>query len=115
MPAPPLESEPAIVTAIGVVICRLLRFPAWPAMTVRPDRRHLRGMRPERSVHNGAQLAGGCLRVRLMGQCRNHRDAVDAGGDDRLGVRGGDAGDAAAGEVADAAAQDLDDATQTIE
>src|ERR1700731_320367 len=119
MPAPPLESEPAMVTAIGVATAAFIG-PAASRRRLRratmcPDGRHLWGVCSERYINNGAQLAGGGLRVGAVGQRRDHGYAVGTGRDHRLGIRRPDSPDAAGGEVTDATTQDLNDLAQPIE
>ena len=74
MPAPPLESEPAMVTAIAVM--RVARRSSAPSTTAR---RFVRGLR----------------RIGRERQRRNHRHAVGAGRDHIGGIAGIDAGNAA--------------------
>src|SRR5690242_12272127 len=75
MPAPPEESEPAMVKAIGVIS---------------PSPAPL-----ERVVDRLAQGASGGGRVWRERQSRNDGDAVGAGVDDVPGIGGGDAGNGA--------------------
>src|SRR5262249_46894474 len=95
MPAPPPESEPAMVTAIRV-IC--------------PSRAAL----ADRAVDDRAQLARGGLRVGLERERGDHGDAVGAGIDDGSGVAGVDAGDAAHRKARLPALECRGDARQTL-
>ena len=65
MPAPPLESEPAMVSAIAVIAAPPLR---------------------QRDVDGVAQGARGEAGIGRHRQRRDHRDAVGAGGDHIGGV-----------------------------
>ena len=105
MPAPPPESEPAIVSATGMVTAPArvrVRQPAAPW-----------ARNSERGVDNLAQLAGGGRRVRGVRQGGNHRNAIGARRDHRLGVRRGDAGDRADWKIADAARETPDDCARS--
>src|ERR1700720_2305968 len=119
MPAPPLESEPAMVTAIGVAVAAFMAPAAsrrrLRRATMRPGGWHLGGVGSERRINNGAQLAGSGLRIGAVGQRRDHGDAVGTCRDHWLGIRRRDSRDAARGKVTDATAQDLNDLAQPIE
>src|SRR5262249_36146381 len=95
MPAPPPESEPAMVTAIGVIA---------PSRTPLADR----------AVDDRAQLAGGGLRVGLERKRRDHRATIGAGIDDRSGVAGVDTGDAAHRKARLALAERCGDARESL-
>ena len=94
MPAPPPESEPAMVTAIGV-------------MTASAPRAR---RRPRRACSCAAAV--GSRRER---QRRDHRHAVGAGRNGRAGIGGIDAGDGAGGKFRIALAEHVDDAAQALD
>ena len=109
MPAPPPESDPAMVTAIAVMRCVLVTL-----MAAGADGGRHRRIFFARRIDDGAQLARGGHRIGRERQRRDHRDAVGARRDHLRGVRRRDAGDAAHREIADAVAKHPHDAREPV-
>src|SRR5262245_3485326 len=93
MPAPPPESEPAMVTAIGVMSAS-------------------RAALADGTVADRPQLARGDLRITFERERGDHRHAVGTGVDHRRGVAGVDAGDAADRKTGPALPQHFGDARE---